>query len=128
LPSACSFIVMVLRFVVDVHTTCFGLHGHLQVCMIFHYLFHVFLTSALIGCQWSASCPGRFTPGERAPISIVMVAGWAPEPVWKIWINFLTLGCPGSSQSPYCHCECKLLNIIYNKLSNVKAIKSRNMS
>jgi hypothetical protein len=23
---------MVLRFVVDVHTTCFGLHGHLQVC------------------------------------------------------------------------------------------------
>jgi hypothetical protein len=27
---------MVLRFVVDVHTTCFGLHGHLQVCMIFH--------------------------------------------------------------------------------------------
>jgi hypothetical protein len=29
---------MVLRFVVDVHTTCFGLHGHLQVC-IFHFLF-----------------------------------------------------------------------------------------
>jgi hypothetical protein len=39
LPSACSFIVDGLRFVVDVHTTCFGLHGHLQVCMIFHYLF-----------------------------------------------------------------------------------------
>jgi hypothetical protein len=30
---------MVLRFVVDVHATCFGLHGHLQVCMIFHFLF-----------------------------------------------------------------------------------------
>jgi hypothetical protein len=30
---------MVLRFVVDVHTTCFGLHGHLQVCMIFNFLF-----------------------------------------------------------------------------------------
>jgi hypothetical protein len=28
---------MVLRFVVDVHTTCFGLHGHLQVCMMFHF-------------------------------------------------------------------------------------------
>jgi hypothetical protein len=26
---------MVLRFVVDVHTTCFGLHGHLQVLKIF---------------------------------------------------------------------------------------------
>jgi hypothetical protein len=29
---------MVLRFVVDVHTTCFGLHGHLQVCKIFYFL------------------------------------------------------------------------------------------
>jgi hypothetical protein len=29
---------MVLRFVVDVHTTCFGLHGHLQVCKIFSFL------------------------------------------------------------------------------------------
>jgi uncharacterized membrane protein YgaE (UPF0421/DUF939 family) len=29
---------MVLRFVVDVHTTCFGLHGHLQVCVIFSFV------------------------------------------------------------------------------------------
>jgi hypothetical protein len=29
---------MVLRFVVDIHTTCFGLHGHLQVCKIFYFL------------------------------------------------------------------------------------------
>jgi hypothetical protein len=27
-----------LRFVVDVLTTCFGLHGHLQVCKIFSFL------------------------------------------------------------------------------------------
>jgi hypothetical protein len=27
---------------------------------------HVFLESALI-CEWSATCPGRFTPRERAP-------------------------------------------------------------
>jgi hypothetical protein len=26
-----------------------------------------FLTSALDGGEWSASLPGRFTPGERAP-------------------------------------------------------------
>jgi hypothetical protein len=26
---------------------------------------HVFLTSALAGGEWSASCPGRFTPGEE---------------------------------------------------------------
>jgi hypothetical protein len=29
---------MVLCSVVDVHTTCFGLHGHLQVCKIFSFL------------------------------------------------------------------------------------------
>jgi hypothetical protein len=28
---------------------------------------HVFLTSALVGGEWSASRPGRFTPGERVP-------------------------------------------------------------
>jgi hypothetical protein len=28
---------------------------------------HVFLTSALVGNKWSASCPGNFIPGERAP-------------------------------------------------------------
>jgi hypothetical protein len=27
----------------------------------------VFLTSALVGGEWTASRPGRFTPGERAP-------------------------------------------------------------
>jgi len=27
---------------------------------------HTFLTSALDGGEWSASCPGRFTPKERA--------------------------------------------------------------
>jgi hypothetical protein len=28
---------------------------------------HIFLTWALVGGEWSASCPGRFKPGERAP-------------------------------------------------------------
>jgi hypothetical protein len=28
---------------------------------------HVFLTSALVGSEWSASRPGRFTAAERAP-------------------------------------------------------------
>jgi hypothetical protein len=27
---------------------------------------HVFLTSALVGGEWSASRPGRFTPGKGA--------------------------------------------------------------
>jgi hypothetical protein len=28
---------------------------------------HIFLTSALVGGEWSASRSGRFTPGERVP-------------------------------------------------------------
>jgi hypothetical protein len=28
---------------------------------------HIFLTSAIVGGEWSTSCPGRFTPGDRAP-------------------------------------------------------------
>jgi hypothetical protein len=39
-PSACSFIVFwfSLSF-----TTCFGLHGHLQVCRILHTFIFIFL-------------------------------------------------------------------------------------
>jgi hypothetical protein len=36
---------------------------------------HVFLTSALVGGEWLASRPGRFTPGERAP-GIHWLGGW----------------------------------------------------
>jgi hypothetical protein len=36
---------------------------------------HVFLTSALLGGEWSASFPGRFTPGERAP-GTSWIGGW----------------------------------------------------
>jgi hypothetical protein len=28
---------------------------------------HIFLTSALVGGEWPASRPGRFTPGKRDP-------------------------------------------------------------
>jgi len=30
---------------------------------------HAFLTSALDGGEWSASCPGRFSPRERAHVT-----------------------------------------------------------
>jgi hypothetical protein len=36
---------------------------------------HVFLTSALVGVEWSALCPTRFTPGESAP-STHWIGGW----------------------------------------------------
>jgi hypothetical protein len=36
---------------------------------------HIFLSSALAGGEWSASRPGRFTPGERAP-GTHWIGGW----------------------------------------------------
>jgi hypothetical protein len=36
---------------------------------------HIFLTSALVGGEWVASRPGRFTPRERAP-GTHWIGGW----------------------------------------------------
>jgi hypothetical protein len=33
------------------------------------------LTSALVGGEWSVSCPGRFIPGERA-LTTQWIGGW----------------------------------------------------
>jgi hypothetical protein len=71
----------------------------------------VFLTSALAGGEWSASRPGRFNPGERAP-GTHWIGGWVSlraglDDVEKR--KFLTpsvlelrpLGRPARSQSLY---------------------------
>jgi hypothetical protein len=36
---------------------------------------HIFLTLALDGGEWSASCPSHFTPRETAP-AILWIRGW----------------------------------------------------
>jgi hypothetical protein len=36
---------------------------------------HIFLTSALVGGEWSYSNPSRFTTGERAP-GTQWIGGW----------------------------------------------------
>jgi hypothetical protein len=48
-------------------------------------------TSALEGGGWSASYPGRFTPGKD-PVPIVQGAGWAPGPVWTCAKNLAPNG------------------------------------
>jgi hypothetical protein len=45
----------------------------------------VFLTSVLVGGEWSASSPARFTARERAPLPIGYKIGWVPVPVWTMW-------------------------------------------
>jgi hypothetical protein len=67
---------------------------------------HIFLTSALAGGEWSASCPGRFTPGTH------WIGGWVGpraglDDVEKRKFLTLTgldlrpLGCPARRQSLY---------------------------
>jgi hypothetical protein len=36
---------------------------------------HVFLTSALVGGEWSTSRPDRFTPGGKVPVTH-WIGGW----------------------------------------------------
>jgi hypothetical protein len=45
---------------------------------------HVFLTLALAGGEWSASWPGHFTLGEKAPVPAGQEVGWTPGPVWTM--------------------------------------------
>jgi hypothetical protein len=40
-----------------------------------------FLTSALVGGEWSAFRPERFTPRKEPPVP----TGWAPESVRNLW-------------------------------------------
>jgi hypothetical protein len=41
--------------------------------------------------EWSASRPGRFTPGKD-PVPTVQEDGWAPGPVWTYAKNFVPIG------------------------------------
>jgi hypothetical protein len=48
---------------------------------------HIFLTSALAGGEWSASRPGCFTPGQKAP-DTYWIGGWVDDVEKR---KFLTL-------------------------------------
>jgi hypothetical protein len=45
---------------------------------------HVFITSALVEDETSASRPGRFNPREKLPVPTGYKGKWATEPVWTI--------------------------------------------
>jgi hypothetical protein len=74
-------------------------------------LTHIFLTSALVGGEWSASRPGRFNPGERAP-DTHWIGGWVGPRVGLndgerrkfsilLGLELRPLGRPTRSQSLY---------------------------
>jgi hypothetical protein len=39
----------------------------------------------LVGGEWSASRPGRFTPEKEPSVPIVQEVGWTPETLWTTW-------------------------------------------
>jgi hypothetical protein len=53
---------------------------------------HVFLISAVVGGELSASRPGRFTLGTH-----LIEVGWTPEPVWTTSLSRLRY--PGSKET-----------------------------
>jgi hypothetical protein len=71
----------------------------------------LFLTSALVGGEWSASPSGSFTPGERAPCTH-WIGGWL-DPGTDLddienrkflplpGLEIQPLGCPARGQSLY---------------------------
>jgi hypothetical protein len=67
---------------------------------------HVFLTSALVGVEWSASLTGRFTLGERGP-GTQWIGGWVGLRASLDGVEkrrFLTL--PGLELRPLCRPAC----------------------
>lgn len=46
---------------------------------------HIFLTLALDGSQWPASCPSIITSGIKAPSILEQKAASDSEPVWMLW-------------------------------------------
>jgi hypothetical protein len=75
---------------------------------------HIFLTSALVGGEWSVLRPCRFTPGERAP-STYWIGGWVDprasmDDLEKrkflppLGLELRPLGRPAHSQSLYRLC------------------------
>jgi hypothetical protein len=74
-------------------------------------MIHIFLTLVLGGSEWSASCPGHFTPMERTP-STHCIGGWVnlraglDDVVKRKFLTLLelklqTLGCPDHSHLLY---------------------------
>jgi hypothetical protein len=58
---------------------------------------HIFLTSALIGGEWSVSRSCRFTPGERAS----GIHGWTPSVVQPVASRYTDYAIPAAIRTHY---------------------------
>jgi hypothetical protein len=51
-------------------------HHALKTCGVVDVTIYVFLTSALVGAELTASRPGRFTPRGKSPRVPIWTRGW----------------------------------------------------
>jgi hypothetical protein len=85
---------------------------------------HIFLTSALVGDEWSASRNGHFTPGEIVP-GTHWIGGWVDPRVGLDDFEkrkFLTL--PGLKLRPACSQSLFRLYFLLRKICNIKYSKA----
>jgi hypothetical protein len=52
---------------------------------------HAFLTSTKIELSCQIHAPSLYTRGNKPQVPTPQETGWAPEPVWTLWRNFLPL-------------------------------------
>jgi hypothetical protein len=97
------------------------------------YSSYSFLTSALDGCEQSASHPSSALPlGKGPPVPTEQEAGWAPEPVWMQGLEEKPSarqgsnpGCPACSQTLYCLSDrgSYIVNMQDMKINHIKERK-----
>jgi hypothetical protein len=72
-------------------------------------------SSTILGLEWSASRPCRFTPGEWAS-DTHWIGGWvAPEPVWPLWRKekVCSAGNRARAVQPVCMCYIHMCTNMY---------------
>jgi hypothetical protein len=82
----------------------------------------LFLTSALDGCEWSASRPGRFTTGKELAVPNRYKARWAPKLVWTLWRRDNILPVPGIEPQPSIAIPTEVLLRSYPSVSSISQV------
>jgi hypothetical protein len=76
---------MILKKVQKGMCLCLTKHYAMKIYGGVDVKIHVFLTLALVGGEWLASCPCRFIRKEIAPGTHWIRGCVDPRPVWTIW-------------------------------------------
>jgi hypothetical protein len=64
-----------------------------------HVQIHIFLTLALVGGEWSASCSDRFSPGDWVDSRVGLDNVEKRKFLTQLGLELRPYGCPAHSQS-----------------------------